>query len=405
MTGFARLEKEVIRVGLCTDCGNCAGICPSKCLAMNYEIELPEQIGKCPANCDLCYESCPGKDIPMPDLDRMVFGRGRNADEELLGICQGFVKCHGVDPVVRDSGASGGFISALLIHALESGVIEGAIVVGMSDEQPWRAVPRIATIRQEVIATAQTKENLVPVNSILAQALDSGFKKLGIVGLPCHVHAIRKMQLHDRPKEILDAIKFVIGLVCGTNYSYRGNAHLVEEECKVPLEQVAKLEFRGGKYPGDFRVTTKDGKTVTFPSPLRRAQLRAFQSDRCSMCYDYANDLADVSVGDYFSLEMVKGAPGLSAAILRTEVGKKLVADAERAGYVHTEPIERDNFFRGLFEQKKHGGAFHILKRREYGWETPDYHLPLEYPRPMRRKLYMGHPYLTGAGPGTDIKL
>jgi coenzyme F420 hydrogenase subunit beta len=372
---------------------------------MNYETELPELIGECPPDCDLCYESCPGRDIPMPDLDRMTFGRQRNTDEELLGIGQEFIKCHAVDPLVRASGASGGLVSALLIYALENDVIDAAIVVGMDDEQPWRAVPRIAATKQEVIAAAQTKENLVPVNSILAQALESGFKRLGIVGLPCHVHAIRKMQLFGRPEEILNAIKFVIGLVCGTNYSYRGNEHIIEEECKVPLAQVAKVEFRGGEYPGDFRVTTKDGKTVTFASPLRRAQLRAFLNDRCAMCYDYANDLADVSVGDYFAPEMRRGVPGLSAAIMRTETGKKLVKDAELANYISTQPIDRDNFFRGLFEQKKHGGAFHILKRREYGWETPDYHLPLEYPSPMRRKLFLGHPYLTGAGPGTNIKL
>lgn len=405
MARFGQLESEVIKVGLCTDCGNCAGICPTRGVSMNYETELPELVGECDPGCDLCYESCPGKDIPMPDLDRMIFGRERTADEELLGINQGFLKCHAVDPMVRASGAGGGVISALLIHALESDTIDGAIVVGMDKERPWRAVPRIAATRQEILAAAQTKENLVPVNSIFAEALDKGFKRLGIVGLPCHVHAIRKMQLYDRPKELLRAIKFIIGLVCGGNYTYRGDEHVIVEECKVPLDQVAKLEFRGGEYPGDFRVTTKEGKMVTFPSVLRRAQNRNYMTDRCIMCYDYANDVADVSVGDYWGLEMKRGAPGLSAAIVRTETGRKLVESAAQAHAVINEPTERDNFFRGFFELKKHGGAFHLLKRREYGWQTPDYHLPLEYPKTMRRKLFLGHPYLTGAGPGTDVKL
>ncbi len=118
----------------------------------------------------------------------------------------------------------------------------------------------------------------------------------------------------------------------------------------------------------------------------------------------FGDGLADVSVGDYWAPEMIRGVPGLSAAILRTETGRKLVDSAERANCVRTEPIQRDNFFRGLFEQKKHGGAFHILKRREYGWATPDYHLPLVYPSPMRRKLILSHPYLTGTGSGIGVR-
>lgn len=386
---YAKLESNVIKVGLCTDCGNCTSVCPDKCLVMNYETELPQLVHECAADCELCYESCPGKDIPMPELDRMVFGRKRkNADEEWLGISQGFIKCHAVDPIVRAKGAGGGFITALLIYALENDLIDGAVVVGMNKKQPWRIEPKIATNREEVIAAASTKENLVPVNAILAEAVERGFKRLGFVGLPCHVHAIRKMQLYHRPAKILDSIKLVIGLVCGTNYSYQNTEHVLEEGLKVPLTQVAKVEFRAGEYPGEFRVTTKEGKIAT------RRHARGIDADRCIMCYDYANDLADVSVGDYWGLEMTRGVPGLSAAILRTDIGQKLVNSAEKAKYVGTEPTERDNFYKGSFEQKKHAGVFITLKRREYGWQTPDFHMPLEYPKPMPRKVNLVHPYI-----------
>ncbi len=118
MTGFAKLDAEVIRVGLCTDCGHCAGICPDKSLVMNYETERPELRGKCRPDCELCYESCPGKDIPMPDLDRLVFGRQRGVGEELLGVSQAFLKGHATDAAIRSNGAGGGIVSALLTYAL-----------------------------------------------------------------------------------------------------------------------------------------------------------------------------------------------------------------------------------------------------------------------------------------------
>lgn len=396
MSGFERLEKEVIGVGLCTDCGNCAGVCPQKLVSMNYESELPELLGKCPDDCELCYESCPGKDIPTPDLDRVTFGRVRNDSETLLGISKGFFKCHAVDPVIRRAGGSGGFVSALLIYALENNVIDGAVLVGMDETHPWRIVPKIATNRQEVLSAAQAKENLVPVNSVFSEVIDRGIKRVGVVGLPCHVHAIRKMQLYNRPKVIIDSIKLVVGLVCGMNWSYRGTEHVIEEEGGIPLKDVAKVEFRSGEYPGDFKVTSKDGKTAIVASSLRRDKLRGFEKDRCTMCYEYTNEVADISVGDYWSPEMVRGALGQSAAIIRTDIGERVVNDAETAKCVQTEQIENEVFFRGLFEQKKHGGALHILKRREYGWKTPDYHLPLEYPRPLKRRLFSVHPYLGG---------
>ena len=86
MPGFAKLQKEVIGVGLCADCGACVGVCPSKCIVMNLDTEEPEQIKECPARCMLCSEICPGTDIPMLDLDRVTFGRERvlGGEEELL---------------------------------------------------------------------------------------------------------------------------------------------------------------------------------------------------------------------------------------------------------------------------------------------------------------------------------
>ena len=65
MTGFERLNKEVVSVGLCSFCGTCAGVCPDKCLVMDYGTEEPQLVKKCPPDCNLCWEVCPGKDIPI----------------------------------------------------------------------------------------------------------------------------------------------------------------------------------------------------------------------------------------------------------------------------------------------------------------------------------------------------
>ena len=394
MNAFAKLENEVVKIGLCTDCGTCVGVCPNRAIAMNYSKEEPEAIGECPPQCNLCNEVCPGKNIPMLAFDRMLFGRERSPDEMLLGIGQSFSKCHAVDPVFRANGGGGGVVSALLIHALESSIIDAAIVVTMSKERPWVAIPSIATNRDEVIAASQAKETLVPVNSILGEVLEKGFRRLGIVGLPCHIHGIRKAQLVGKPEWVATHLKLLIGLFCGGNYSFRATEHIIGEWAEVPLEQVAKVEYRAGEYPGTFTVTTKDGEAIGVPLRARRHVYQGHEHDRCLVCYDYANEAADVSIGDYFALEMTRGAPGQSTTIIRTDIGKKLIEDAKVANYIHTEPVEMEDFYRGGFESKKHGGAFRIFERRRYSLPYPDFQLPLDF-RSRPRKLNLTHPLIS----------
>jgi coenzyme F420 hydrogenase subunit beta len=363
---------------------------------MDYEFEEPKLQKECPPRCNLCYEICPGKDIPIPDLERLAFGRQRDTGEEFIGVSQDLIKGYATDIGSRNAGSSGGVASALLIYALENDIIDAAIVSGMSKEKPWRFEPKIAINREQVLAAARSKYILIPTNAILGEALEKGFKRLGVVGLPCHMHAIRKMQMHGMPKKTVNSIKFCIGLMCAINYDYRGTEHLIEEVCGVPLDQVAGLEYRAGAYPGLFTVITRDGKEVAITDNERRFHTIGFQHNRCMMCYDYTAVVADITVGDDFDPAMKRGVAGWTAMIVRSDVGKNLVNDAQAAKYIHTEPIKKENFFQGGFEWKKHGGAYHITERKRHGWPTPDYHMPINYPVPLHREMFLNHPHLIG---------
>lgn len=393
MSGFNRLQEEVVKAGLCTDCGTCAAVCVKQAVKMNYETEEPEMAGECAPRCQICLDTCPGKDINLPQLNRVAFGREPGAAEGLLGVSQAFLKGYAADSQVRDGGAGGGVISALLIYALERGVIDGAVVTGMG-QPPWRVVPRTATSRQEVTASAGSHYSVVPTNSVISKAMGDGLKRLGAVGLPCHVHGLRKIQAAGRPKQIGNAIKFVIGLFCAVNSTYRGTEHVIEELCGVPLEQVAKVEYRGGAYPGNFQVTTRDGRLVAITSPQRRIITSWFSRDRCLMCYDYSNELADISVGDYFHADMKRGVAGWSVIVVRSDTGRRLLEEAQAAHYLYVEPVERDYLLGIGFERKRHGAVYQLLERQKHGWPTPDYHIPLDYPRPLRRIFYTAHPHL-----------
>lgn len=388
---FNNLSAEVISRGLCTGCGTCAGICPTRGVQMAYvdhELE-PGLSGEC-NDCGLCVQVCPGKDIPLPQLDELVFGRQRRPETELLGIYESCSAGHAVDDGIRTAGAAGGVATALLVYALERGIIDGALVADMDSHQPWRTAPRFATSRDEVIAAAQSKYQVVATNAALSEVLakKSGLK-IAAVGLGCHVQALRKLQLLHPSHRAARSLSFTVGLCCFSNFYTRGTELLIQERLGISLDQVAKVEYRGGAGPGNFQVTTRDGRLLTIPRNETTGifLIRFFRRDRCLMCVDWSAELADISLGDYWG-PAIDEQPTWSSVIVRTPRGKQIIEDAVKSGYLARLVPFSEHYLlmtNGLY-QKKHGSAHNILKRQRYGWPTPDYHYPIEI-KPIPRDL------------------
>ena len=62
------------------------------------------------------------------------------------------------DADVAGTGQDGGLVSALLIWAFEHDVIDAALVSGLEgDGSTWKAVPRVARNREDVLATAGSR--------------------------------------------------------------------------------------------------------------------------------------------------------------------------------------------------------------------------------------------------------
>ena len=114
------------------------------------------------------------------------------------------------------------------------------------------------------------------------------------------------------------------------------------------------------------------------------------------MCYDYPSELADVSVGDYFHSDMKRGVPGWSVIVARSVKGEQLIEEARAAKYLYVDPVESEYLLGIGFERKRHGAVYQLVERNKHGWPTPDYHVQLEYPKPMRRIFYVEHPHLLG---------
>ena len=196
VNGAKALYEQVIKVGLCTYCGTCVGACPMGIIKLDEELEEPRfnDVTGCPQNCGICYDVCPGKDIPIPELERMVFGRTKRQHEKEIGLYQELYRAYAVDQEIREAGATGGCGTALLKYGFEAGLIDGAIIAAMSDSRPWRAEARLITSPEEVFRASQSKYATVPINAALVQVKERKLQRIMVTALPCHAHGIRKGQ-------------------------------------------------------------------------------------------------------------------------------------------------------------------------------------------------------------------
>ncbi len=386
--GFAELRSLVIDRGLCTVCGTCIGICPRECLDLVYKDEepLPELKGEC-SSCGLCYKACPGADIPMPELEKFCFGKIRENKPDDLGIFNFSGAGHAIDPKTRHAGASGGVATALLTYGLESGLIDCAVVAGFSPDKPWRTEAKLATNRNTLLEAAQSKYAVVATNSLLGEAVRRGYQKIGLVGCPCHIEAIRKAEHQALAPNITQKIKILLGLFCGGNFYFEGTRHaLIELLGLKDIQHITKLQYRGRRedsWESYFMADLDNGEQKYIPrieSIVKRFNL--YPRLRCEICIDWSAELADISLGDCWESNTAGPSKGQNysntAFLVRTDTGKDWILGAQKANYIDMHEASPEQFIKSQpFEMKKHANVHRITVRKRHGWPTPDYHFPL----------------------------
>lgn len=319
-----KLNFKAINPELCTKCGTCAGICPSNALKAKNALILFNE-NNC-INCSMCYINCPGIDFKYKEMNQFVFGKDfKKSINDKIGCFKSLCIAQSKEGFLRENSSAGGAVTSILKEAFRKKIIDGAIVVGMSDEKPWLYQAKIVNSIEEITNARGSKYTLVSLNSILKES--KNFKgKLAFVGLPCHVHGIRKLQKNN--PELVKNIVIVLGIFCGFNVSFDATKFLIKKQ-GIKLNEISKLEYRGGKWPGGLLIKTKNNKTHFLPKYYYDIIDTMFLPKRCLICVDYMNDFADISFGDIW-LDELKREPW-SAMIIRTRKGKEFLKKIENS--------------------------------------------------------------------------
>ncbi len=333
--------SKVISKNVCIGCGACVGICPNSALKMvkTQQTYLPiVSTEKC-GNCGLCLRICPSESVDFKSLNLMLFEK--EPDDALSG---NYLKSYigfSTDLTLRLNSSSGGLVSQLLINALNQGIINAAIVTKMNNEKPLEPEPFVARSNEEIKNASKSKYCPVPLGKMLKEVIEEKHGKFAVVGLPCHIQAIRKAE--KICPDLKNKIVLHVGLACGHAPTFLATDFLLWN-LKIDKKSVAQIQYRSEGWPGYFSVFLKNGKKVMISyNSLYYWGLafgQFFYMPRCALCGDKLCELADVSFGDAWTNDLISTDNlGTSFVISRNKVGEKLLQEAVETKSIQLEEV------------------------------------------------------------------
>ncbi|MCB8917645.1 MAG: Coenzyme F420 hydrogenase/dehydrogenase, beta subunit C-terminal domain [Ardenticatenaceae bacterium] len=372
-TVWARLQREVIRAGLCTHCGTCAGLSGGALQMVQTPAgPLPMPVVDYPLVLDpLADACCPGRGSNYPALYRQHFGQ--LPDNWLLGCNQAVYIGHATRPEIRRRAASGGVITQTLLHLLASGRIDGAVVVRQGQPQPWLAAPVIARTPAEIVAAAQSVYIPTPVNLLLDEmAAFPG--RLAYVGLPDQVAALRRLQAAGHPGA--GKVDYVLGPYVGTAIYLGAIESYLRSNGIRDLAEVAELKWREGEWPGYLHIRTRSGRVLQAKKFYYNYLIPFYITQASLLGVDFTNELTDISVGDAWHPRYEAQGGGFSVVVARTAAAAALLAEMAAAGLLalnETSATEALSMHGHMLDFKKRGTFIRLDWRRARGRPVPDY--------------------------------
>jgi coenzyme F420 hydrogenase subunit beta len=306
---YLDLKAEVWDTGICSGCGACVAVCPADaiCFGESGEADRPLNIGYCKqavdeVACGACYDACPRT------------GKREQAD---IGPYNEIISARAVIDIPHRQ--SGGAVTAILINALEEGLIDAVVTVS-EDRWTLRPSSTVITSGEELVHQAGSRYNWwVPLVAALKMAvIERKFRRIAVIGVPCVVQALDRIRNSENDLLVPfgRSIRLVIGLFCTESFDYSA---LVEgklrKEYGIDTWQIERLDVRG-----KLEITLRDGTSLAIPV----SELQDTVRPGCHYCLDLTGIYSDISAG------AVGSPPGYTTLVVRTDAGKMFVGSAIR---------------------------------------------------------------------------
>lgn len=337
MTSESATLDRVLKGQLCTGCGLCASIAGSavemQTVAPGYS--RPKQVAPISSEAERVISStCPGA-VAAP------WAEAPNVDP-YWGPWREVLTGHALDERVRYEGSSGGVLSALLIHALEMGLIDRVVHVEADPGDPTRNIVTCSRTPSEVLAGAGSRYTA----SSPLESIDEALKQGGVfafVGKPCDVSALRLLARTDA--RVDRHVALVLSFFCGGMPSHDGVLRILAA-MGTTIDEVTAFRFRGQGWPGTAAATLRNGdvRQMSYADSWGGYLSKQVQF-RCKICPDAVGGVADIACadawyGDESGYPSFDEGEGRSLIIARSAIGETLLKSAVAAEAVRTEALD-----------------------------------------------------------------
>jgi coenzyme F420 hydrogenase subunit beta len=244
-------------------------------------------------------------------LEARVHGRSRDdarADELHFGPFESMFKASLKRPL--EGAQWSGLTTRLAERLLEAGQVDAVLTMTSDPADRWRPVPVLVTHPAQLAQCRGMKMGHAPLLALLEPARALGYRRLAVIGIPCQVHALRALEAELGFERL-----YVIGTPCSDNTRTEDFHRFLALLDERP-ERITYLEF-GADYHVELRYVDGQRRRIPFLQlPLSKLPPDFFPLT-CRTCTDYANVLADITVG-------YMGGEGEQWVLVRNERGREL---------------------------------------------------------------------------------
>jgi len=308
----------VIASGMCIGCGACEMADSSVRVSLNPKklIFEPETPGS-----QAAADVCPAVAVDYEGLQKYLFP---DSAIGAYGVVRSVHLSQSTNSARNIAASSGGLIKEVLRNVLSSGDIDGVIALDHVTGIDFAA--RLVTTPEDVdTLPGSIYHNLKQTPAL--QILRDTPGRFALVAIPCQLEGMYSWIRAQAP-ELRDKIVLTVGLLCGWQYSHH-SINAMGKYLGYDPANISDISYRGGGPVGKLTVTTTDGEVYT---ASRRVDFgyqvafdRHFNTNRCHVCINHSNFLADLVVGDAWLPSTVFTKTGVSLVVCRTEFAESVL--------------------------------------------------------------------------------